>query len=163
MIAPKGTKVHAVAEYDNTTSNPNNPTNPPKVVSWGENTTDEMYYLPLLYVPYKSGDENVVFDETTSVKDDLIQRDENRIYSIFPNPMGTGLVNISFSLSNGGPVNISMIDINGRLIRELREKEYYSKGSHVVHADVNALPSGSYFIQIKGNDFQLTEKLVVER
>ena len=163
MIAPKGTKVHAVAEYDNTTSNPNNPTNPPKVVSWGENTTDEMYYLPLLYVPYKSGDENVVFDETTSVKDDLIQRDENRIYSIFPNPLGTGLVNIAFSLSNGGPVNISMLDINGRLMRELRENEYYSKGSHVVHADVNTLPSGSYFIQIKGKDFQLTEKLVVER
>jgi hypothetical protein len=29
-------------KYDNSDQNPRNPSNPPKVVRWGENTEDEM-------------------------------------------------------------------------------------------------------------------------
>lgn len=39
---PKGTRLDLVAYYDNSTGNPNNPNNPPKLVTWGEQTTDEM-------------------------------------------------------------------------------------------------------------------------
>lgn len=39
---PKGTVLHLVAKYDNSTDNPRNPSNPPKRVTWGEETTDEM-------------------------------------------------------------------------------------------------------------------------
>lgn len=39
---PKGTRVEVRAYYDNSEKNPNNPSRPPKVVTWGEKTTDEM-------------------------------------------------------------------------------------------------------------------------
>jgi hypothetical protein len=39
---PKGSLVYLVAHYDNTASNPKNPNKPPKLVKWGEATTDEM-------------------------------------------------------------------------------------------------------------------------
>jgi peroxiredoxin len=39
---PKGTEVNVVGHYDNTQSNPRNPNKPPKLVKWGEATTDEM-------------------------------------------------------------------------------------------------------------------------
>ena len=39
---PAGTKLHVDAVYDNSSSNPRNPFSPPRSVSWGENTTDEM-------------------------------------------------------------------------------------------------------------------------
>ena len=39
---PIGTNVSLEAYYDNSTGNPRNPNNPPKPVSWGEQTTDEM-------------------------------------------------------------------------------------------------------------------------
>jgi mono/diheme cytochrome c family protein len=39
---PKGTKIDLEAYYDNSTDNPANPNNPPKLVKWGEQTTDEM-------------------------------------------------------------------------------------------------------------------------
>ena len=42
MILPKGTVLDVVAHYDNTAGNPRNPNSPPKVVRWGEATTDEM-------------------------------------------------------------------------------------------------------------------------
>jgi len=39
---PKGTIVRAVAYYDNSSENRNNPNNPPKEMKWGPATTDEM-------------------------------------------------------------------------------------------------------------------------
>ena len=39
---PRGTRVRVEAVYDNSLKNPNNPSNPPRVVGWGEETTDEM-------------------------------------------------------------------------------------------------------------------------
>lgn len=39
---PKGTKIDLVAYYNNSVSNPRNPHRPPKLVTWGEQTSDEM-------------------------------------------------------------------------------------------------------------------------
>ena len=39
---PKGSIVKVVAHYDNSASNPNNPNKPPRLVTWGPATTDEM-------------------------------------------------------------------------------------------------------------------------
>lgn len=39
---PQGSRIDLTAYYDNSSGNPNNPNNPPKVVTWGEETTDEM-------------------------------------------------------------------------------------------------------------------------
>ena len=39
---PAGSRVDLVAHYDNSPDNPRNPNNPPKLVTWGEQTTDEM-------------------------------------------------------------------------------------------------------------------------
>jgi hypothetical protein len=40
---PKGTRLEVEAVYDNSEKNPLNPNVPPKVVTWGEQTTDEMF------------------------------------------------------------------------------------------------------------------------
>jgi hypothetical protein len=39
---PKDTKLELVAYYDNSARNPRNPNQPPKRITWGEQTTDEM-------------------------------------------------------------------------------------------------------------------------
>ena len=39
---PKGSVLNVVAHYNNSDSNPHNPNKPPKLVKWGEATTDEM-------------------------------------------------------------------------------------------------------------------------
>lgn len=46
---PTGSKVDVVARYDNTTNNPANPSNPPREVHWGEQTTDEMCIAFIYY------------------------------------------------------------------------------------------------------------------
>ena len=42
ITLPAGTVLSLSAWYDNSLANPRNPNNPPKPVSWGEETTDEM-------------------------------------------------------------------------------------------------------------------------
>ncbi|MFN7018387.1 MAG: redoxin domain-containing protein [Fimbriimonadales bacterium] len=42
---PPGTVVECVGWYDNSSDNPNNPSNPPRLVRYGEGTYDEMFYI----------------------------------------------------------------------------------------------------------------------
>ena len=56
---PKGSVILAEATYDNTADNPENPSRPPRNVTYGWNTTDEMMNLVMYYVPYQAGDEKV--------------------------------------------------------------------------------------------------------
>jgi hypothetical protein len=46
---PSGSKINLVARYDNSDKNPRNPSHPPKLVHWGEQTTDEMCIAFLNY------------------------------------------------------------------------------------------------------------------
>lgn len=49
MKVPKGSKIRIDAVYDNSSDNPRNPNSPPKTVTWGEQTTDEMFLLIVAY------------------------------------------------------------------------------------------------------------------
>jgi len=42
LALPRGTRVRLEAHYDNSANNPNNPSSPPRLIRWGEQTTDEM-------------------------------------------------------------------------------------------------------------------------
>jgi hypothetical protein len=48
---PRGTRLDLVAHYDNSAKNPYNPRNPPQLVTWGEETTDEMCIAFLQVTP----------------------------------------------------------------------------------------------------------------
>jgi hypothetical protein len=160
ITAPKNSIVYAEAEYDNTTENPNNPSNPPVFVTWGEKTTDEMYYLPLLSVPYKNGDENVVFETTTSTNDPIMQM-QNYISSIQPNPATTELINIGFHLKNADVLKINLFDQNGKFIKTIRNGEFYNQGMNYTHIDGAGLSAGTYFVRIEGKQTQLSDKLMI--
>lgn len=161
--APKGSVVVAKATYDNTSANPNNPTIPPKNVSWGENTTDEMFFLPLLAVPYNQGDENITFNDITSTADIDFEGGLN-IASIQPNPaMKNSLVQIDFKLDRGQPLTLSVFDMTGKQVRSMREGEYFGQGSHTVHLDPSSLPSGSYLINMSGaSGLSHSKMLIIE-
>jgi hypothetical protein len=162
IVIKKGAKVKAFATYDNTSDNPSNPNNPPKLVTWGEGTKDEMYYLPLQFVPYQVGDENVIFEpEVSATKDHKLSTIKAKVY---PNPISSKastLVQIEFELNNGGPVDIQIADINGKTIRRLREREFFATGSHLVHWSTQDLSPGQYYVQISHLTEQLTLPVVI--
>ncbi|MGV3720263.1 MAG: redoxin domain-containing protein [Actinomycetota bacterium] len=49
-VLPRGTQLDLVAYFDNTSANALNPSNPPKRVTFGEETTDEMCFAFIEYV-----------------------------------------------------------------------------------------------------------------
>jgi hypothetical protein len=58
---PAGSVIYAVASYDNTVNNPLNQYFPPRNVTYGWRTVDEMMNLVFYYLDYKKGDEKVKF------------------------------------------------------------------------------------------------------
>jgi hypothetical protein len=62
---PKGTIIHVNAFYDNSADNPSNPNQPPKLVKYGNNLTDEMVSAML----------EVVADSQADLKSLLEMRD----------------------------------------------------------------------------------------
>ena len=59
---PEGYVIHGIATYDNTENNPYNPSSPPQLVMYGDNTEDEMFFVFLDYVLYEEGDEDISLD-----------------------------------------------------------------------------------------------------
>ncbi|MEM1215887.1 MAG: T9SS type A sorting domain-containing protein [Bacteroidota bacterium] len=158
QVAPAGTVIHAKATYDNTTSNPNNPSSPPQTTSWGEGTEDEMYFLPIGYVVYEPGDENIVFtDNTTSTQE--VANDGNEFYPIRPNPVGDFTVT-GFSLQRGQPLTITLFDLLGNRVRTLHEAEFFNTGVHYLNFSTRHLPAGTYVLQVSGKEVLLTQQFV---
>jgi len=56
VALPKGTRLDGWITYDNSAENPRNPSNPPKRVTWGEQSTDEMGSVGLLVVAAREDD-----------------------------------------------------------------------------------------------------------
>jgi hypothetical protein len=56
VVLPKGTKLDVEVSYDNSAGNPSNPSSPPKRVTFGEQSTDEMGAVTIEMVPVKEGD-----------------------------------------------------------------------------------------------------------
>lgn len=150
-IAPQGSKVHAFATYDNRSSNPNNPNSPPQVMSWGERTTDEMYYLPILYTDYQTGDEDISFESISTSTEDIKAESLGQFLPIYPNPV-SDYMHVEFSLGRGLPISIRILNIEGKIIRAVREGEFHTKGKHALNIQTNTLHSGAYYIQIVGKD-----------
>jgi hypothetical protein len=60
---PAGTRLTVEAVFDNSAANPSNPSTPPRRVTWGEGTTDEMLFCFFLLSAEKTEDLiHVIYD-----------------------------------------------------------------------------------------------------
>jgi len=61
---PSGSTITAKCVYDNTSNNPDNPNDPPEIVFPGDGTHDEMFFVPIEFIPYQEGDEDIYLGTT---------------------------------------------------------------------------------------------------
>jgi len=125
-----------------------NPNNPPRVVRWGENTTDEMflcYFFGILYLP---GDENISLE--TSNPTSLIDESFS-IHSpaaiIIPNPMQHHGI-LSWTAPKDGNYSISITDITGAVVQTIARNTFFTAGHHFVELQNDYFASGMYFVHI---------------
>jgi len=148
---PANSIVHAYAEYDNTLNNPFQPSNPPKLVTQGEATTDEMLLIYFAYMAYQAGDENIVLDSTLLTSTAIFQVPKNQqvtALSVFPNPVATTAF-IEYELAENTHVQVSLMDVFGRMIQAFAEKRDLLPGIYRETVDLAPLPPGVYMVEIR--------------
>jgi len=162
-VLEPGTVIHAYATYDNTSNNPNNPNNPPAFVTWGEKTTDEMLFLPINYVFYQPGDENILFEEgTTGTENPEVRFVNHYLAPILPNP-ASDEATINYVLEHPDHITMRILDMQGNVISTLATNEWNSEGAHLRSVELNQWPVGVYFVQMLGTNFMQSQKMVIGR
>jgi hypothetical protein len=160
---PQNSVIHAFAEYDNTINNPLNPNNPPQNISWGENTSDEMYYLPMSYITYQQGDENLILEATpTGISNPQFYSIKNQLYPVAPNP-ATDKLSIGFTLAESGKVYLRIYNNSGQQVATVLNEIYHMPGLHTVNFFATELSSGIYNVVMDVNTTHQTQKLVITK
>jgi len=162
QVIPAGSRIHAYATYDNTVNNPLNPNDPPARVTWGERTTDEMFYLPISYVEYREGDEDIMFNDSTfSGIFNSAAPGLHSLHNVWPNPSREE-IRVSFTLGKTAEASITIYDIQGKIVERIQIDEKYQAGDHAFSHDISPLGLGTYFVALEGLDkpyYRMFQKL----
>lgn len=156
---PAGTTLRAEATYDNTTNNPANPNSPPKNVTLGENTTDEMMLVYFQYMLYKPGDENIVIDSARFTPTTDIATREKLPLLCYPNPARAAF-NLQFNVAATDYFNVDIFNLQGDLVRLIKKNERFDTGAHNIEISASDLPSGTYWVRVASDGAYGLEKLI---
>lgn len=160
---PLGSVLWAQAHYNNTNTNPHNPSSPPQLVTLGEETTDEMMLVYFQYMLYKPGDENIIIDSTLINPVGISNGGTLPFFKLFPcypNPTD-GLSNIAFYIEKNSMVSLSVYDHLGRQVLSLKQNEMTEPGYYGIPVS-DKLSAGMYFIKLESEGRSVTEKLIIE-
>ena len=81
-------------------------------------------------------------------------------FRIYPNPVTTGRVVVTFNELIHGTVHISLTDISGQLLNE--ETKIITKGQRTLYLDLHQIPKGVYLIRLANDHFIKTKKLIIQ-
>lgn len=154
---PNGTTLYGEATYDNTTANPNNPSNPPKAVTLGEGTTDEMFLVYFWYTLYFPGDENIAIDNSALKnisKSVMVKSADTRL---FPNP-AEDVAWISDSRLVAGLYSWNVYDASGKLLTT--GTDLLSTENKSARVNLNGLNSGVYLIRLNQGQLSIPARLI---
>lgn len=74
----------------------------------------------------------------------------------------SGKFKLDFNLKAKSLVSFKILDINGKLVFEQKNKPF-EKGNNTFAINLeNKLPSGLYFLKVESNEFEETLKIVIE-
>jgi hypothetical protein len=80
-------------------------------------------------------------------------------FKSFPNPVSSQL-NLVFSLIESSSVRINLLGINGQLISTICDRDI-NAGTQNLSTNISEFPSGIYWINIRTNVFNKTQKIVI--
>ncbi|MEO5905335.1 MAG: T9SS type A sorting domain-containing protein [Saprospiraceae bacterium] len=122
-----------------------------------------MLFLPINYVFYRNGDEDVLFEEeTTGIGDHDIRFINHHLAPIIPNPARDEAI-INFVLEEADHISLRVLDMQGRVITDVASYEWNAAGAHIRKLNLNEWSAGTYFVQMSGTNFIQSQKLVVAK
>jgi hypothetical protein len=79
--------------------------------------------------------------------------------SVYPNP-AQNLLNVSFTLQNQENVKLELVDVTGKLIREVNPS--VMQGDNTLSMDLEGIDNGIYFIRLVSNGAIETKKISIQ-
>jgi hypothetical protein len=79
-------------------------------------------------------------------------------FSIQPNP-ASGKIKITYTLQNQNQTIIDLTDITGKKVKSV-QNEVMPAGTHSVNCDIDDLPQGIYFCQLRTGNEIITKKII---
>ncbi len=156
--AEQGSILKATGTYDNTATNPNNPSSPPVTVYAGLNTTDEMFLVYAHYMLYQAGDETYNLDSLMNLSTNSIMEasQSESLFSVYPNPFSNGVNIYSPKLKSGDVLSIYIYDMQGKIVRKLMQNSAITANEFLIEWDGNSdsgenVESGLYYMSINRN------------
>ena len=99
--------------------------------------------------------------ENLSIIEDVNLPNTVTLHQAYPNPFNP-ISNINYSVDIGQIINISIFDLNGRLIHTL-VNDYHSPGNYIRNFSGHNLSSGIYFISLNNNNRIQTKKIILTK
>ena len=125
-----------------------------------ENLSGTYEYMRMTYAGYNKNGEALL----TGYKDELTAPKNYRLAQSYPNPFSSGGTTIEFDLPSITTMSMVIIDIRGRVVRNLIQNEVRFGFQSVVwdakNDDGEQVSSGVYFYQIRSGNFNEAGKLV---
>ena len=96
-----------------------------------------------------------VKDESLTSQNEL----ENDVqFTVYPNPT-SGNINIKINLKETSDIEISILDISGKVIETVYQKGNQLGNKNLNH-DINSIAKGFYFVQLKTGDKTFVKKII---
>ena len=145
---------------------------PTSTSQWAQNTvsvTDSAYMVENFRFKFEfegRGGNNLYLDDINIqyfTETDLGVNESVAVQSVtlYPNPLAEGSTALlEFNLAEAMPVQIDLIDVLGRPVRQL-VSEMYASGEHRIALQGHQLSAGVYLVRVQLGDAVTTERLVV--
>lgn len=151
------------AAYDNTADNPNNPSNPPRTVFWGDGTKDEMLVNFIHYVPYQEGDEDIDLGGGINTSTyTAVSPTRSTLNPVIPNP-SDGSFGLQFELKQSERLHFELMSVDGRFLKTLSAKTQYDAGEHRISVNALEYGDGNYFVRMVGENYSLIGNLIIQK
>lgn len=157
---PAGYQVFGTVTYDNTSNNPDNPSNPPQYVYGNASLLGEMAILHFWLMDYQPGDEDIILDSAFYglPTGSLSVKPENRL-SIFPNPASQNIV-VNYGSNSTEKVQFNVYNSMGEIVFTQVEPPSVNG---TMQWDCSTFPPGIYLLEARrGMDIDV-KKFIIQR
>ena len=78
---------------------------------------------------------------------------------VYPNPV-SNLINLKFDNPESSEISVSLYNLSGQLVKSF-ENRFFVSGEHQLSYEVSDLSAGSYILNLKGQNINFAEKVVL--
>jgi len=82
------------------------------------------------------------------------------LLQVYPNPFNP-YSTISFYLTQGGKVSLTLFDVRGRVVQQVQKSQYMSRGSQNLNLNASQLSAGTYLLKASISEHEILQSVTL--